>query len=157
MADYSIGVDPAAREAVEALARSLSEGLVAVVLFGSRARGEASEDSDWDLLVIAEDLPSRTLDRYLLLKQILLRNCRGSFSVLGKTPSQLEGAAQSLYLDIALDGKILHDPRGYAAHWLERLRDLIRRLGLRRERTPEGFDWLWETPPTGPWTLSLDA
>ena len=33
--------------------------LVAVVLFGSRARGEGSETSDWDLLVIAEGLPPR--------------------------------------------------------------------------------------------------
>lgn len=35
----------------------LGDNLVAVVLFGSRARGEAEAGSDWDRLVIAHDLP----------------------------------------------------------------------------------------------------
>ncbi len=30
--------------------------LVAMKLFGSRARGDAHEDSDWDVLVVVEDL-----------------------------------------------------------------------------------------------------
>src|SRR4051794_206433 len=46
-----------AEQAVSALQAALGDRLVAVVLFGSRARGDAHLDSDWDLLVLAEGLP----------------------------------------------------------------------------------------------------
>lgn len=42
---------------VSALREGLGDELVAVVLFGSRARGEAHQGSDWDVLVIANGLP----------------------------------------------------------------------------------------------------
>ncbi len=73
-------------QAVEALRRSLGRRPVAVVLFGSRARSDAREDSDWDLLVIARELPSRSLQQYRFLKQMLPSASRGSISLLAKTP-----------------------------------------------------------------------
>jgi predicted nucleotidyltransferase len=39
---------------LETLRNGLGDDLVAVVLFGSRARGEAGPESDWDLLLIGE-------------------------------------------------------------------------------------------------------
>lgn len=142
---------------VELLASALSDRLVAVVLFGSRARGEAGETSDWDVLVIAEGLPARVLDRNLYLKQLLPPAWRGGVSILAKTPEQLRGAVASVYLDIALDGAILYDPRGFAAERLGALRRQIAELGLRRERTPEGFDWRWAKAPSSGWALSWSA
>jgi len=136
---------------------SLSNRLLAVVLFGSRARGEATEDSDWDLLVIAEGLPAKLFERHLYLRRMLPSTCRGSLSILAKTPRQFEAGVSSLYLDIALDGRILYDPGGYASERLGRLRELMGKLGLRRERTPEGYDWRWETPPASSWSLSWEA
>jgi predicted nucleotidyltransferase len=56
---------------VSGLRGGLGDDLVAVVLFGSRARGEGHEGSDWDFLVIARDLPERTLERAFLLKRML--------------------------------------------------------------------------------------
>jgi len=46
--------DPA--DVLEALVKALVEALhpARIVLFGSRARGDARPDSDWDLLVIAD-------------------------------------------------------------------------------------------------------
>jgi predicted nucleotidyltransferase len=95
---------------VGALVNGLSGRLVAVELFGSRARGEGSETSDWDLLVIAENLPAKTFDRNLYLRQLVLLEWRGRVSMLAKTPEQFHGAVSSLYLDVALDGQILYDP-----------------------------------------------
>ena len=46
-----------ARAAAVALAQALGERLWGVVLFGSAARGEATADSDLDLLVVADALP----------------------------------------------------------------------------------------------------
>ncbi|MFQ3632367.1 nucleotidyltransferase domain-containing protein, partial [Roseiflexus sp.] len=42
--------------------------MAAVTLFGSRARGEAAPESDWDLLVIAKNLPERVMKHHALLK-----------------------------------------------------------------------------------------
>ncbi|MEW6664406.1 MAG: nucleotidyltransferase domain-containing protein [Thermodesulfobacteriota bacterium] len=47
-------------DVVNALRLGLEEDLVSVVLFGSRARSEAGPESDWDLLVLARQLPEYT-------------------------------------------------------------------------------------------------
>lgn len=48
------------------------EGVVAVILFGSRARGDYDEYSDYDLLVIFED------------DEVMWRNRRKLFENVGK-------------------------------------------------------------------------
>jgi predicted nucleotidyltransferase len=68
MVETGTHAEELARHVVEALVKGLSGRLVAVVLFGSRAHGEGSETSDWDLPVIAEVLPAKTIDRNLYLK-----------------------------------------------------------------------------------------
>ena len=73
---------------VTALQEGLGEHLVAVVLYGSRARGQAREASDWDLFIIATDLPTRPWERHLLLKRFLPVAYRGAVSLLAKTPQE---------------------------------------------------------------------
>ena len=46
---------------VTALQEGLGERLVAVVLYGSRARDQAREASDWDLFIIAYGFAEATL------------------------------------------------------------------------------------------------
>lgn len=43
---------------LQALTAAFGSRLKTIVLFGSRARGEAVPDSDHDIFVVAEDLPS---------------------------------------------------------------------------------------------------
>jgi len=111
-------VKRALKQAVSGLRAAVGERLVAVVLFGSRARGDAQENSDWDLLVIADGLPDGFFDRRLLLKNALPTECRGEVAILARTPSEFKAHMPSLYLDTALDGHILYDSRGYAAQKL---------------------------------------
>lgn len=143
-------------QAVAALSEAFGEHLFAVVLFGSRARGDAREDSDWDLLVIADGLPANRFDRQLLINGLLFAKSDGAVSVLARTPQEFESHLPSLYLDIALDGRILYDPMGYAAERLTTLRRLIDEAGLYRERTPAGDAWYWKEPPKGPWAMSWE-
>jgi hypothetical protein len=135
----------------------LEEQLVSIILFGSRARGDASSDSDWDLLVIARDLLERAFPRRLWLKRILCPDCRGAVSILAKTPQEFEFSIPSLYLDIALDGRILYDPQGYAEKKIQEILQIIERLGLYRERTEAGDVWRWREPCSGPWELKWGA
>lgn len=57
-----------------------------IILFGSHARGDAREDSDVDLLVVAEtDLPLR--DRFPAVRR-LLADFPAAFDVFWKTPDE---------------------------------------------------------------------
>ncbi len=143
-------------QVVAALRTALGDRLVAVVLFGSRARGEAREDSDWDVLVIAGVLPESHWERYRLIRQALLGVRGGTVSVVAKTLEEFESHVVPLYLDIALDGQACFDPTGYAEKKLSQLRWIIERKGLYRERTAAGDLWRWKTPPVRPWTVEWE-
>ena len=144
-------------QSIEALERGLGDRLVAVVLFGSRARGEAREDSDWDLLVLALDLPSRLFQRHRVLKQMLPAAERGRISLLAKTPQEFEAPLPALYLDIALDGIVLYDPELYIADKLVVLRQLIGQKGLRRERAGRDLVWRWQEFPGFGWSIEWEG
>jgi uncharacterized protein len=139
---------------VSALQQGLGEKLVAVVLFGSRARGDANEESDWDMLVIARDLPERQIERYRKIKEIIPPKWRGRISILAKTPDEFEAVLPSLYLEIALDGLILYDPHEYARAKLQKLRRLIQAKDLRREKRGKDLIWQWGTFPGFGWSLA---
>jgi predicted nucleotidyltransferase len=142
---------------VSALKQGLGNSLIAVVLFGSRARGAADEASDWDLLVIAHKLPDKTLERHLWLKSVLPVEWRGRVSVLAKTQQEFEARLPSLYLDIALDGIILCDADEYVTERLARLRRLIQKQGLRRESAERDLIWRWQKFPGFNWSLDWEA
>ncbi len=141
---------------VETLRQTLGEDLIALVLFGSRARGDATPVSDWDILVIARDLPARHWDRYRLLKAHLPPTWRGRVSLLAKTPAEFEAGLPPLYLDIALDGVILYDPTGYARTRLQALRRLLESKGLKRIRHNDDLVWEWLSFPGLGWSLNWE-
>lgn len=138
------------------LREGLGGGLVSVVLFGSRARGEARESSDWDVLVVARDLPERTLERSIRIRQMLSPDYRAEVSLLAKTPDEFTSGLPDLYLDIASDGRILYDTGGYVEQRLGFVKRLIRRKGLRREREDGDLMWRWENPPDAGWSLKWE-
>lgn len=142
---------------VECLRRTLGHQLVALVLFGSHARGDAGADSDWDILLIAEELPAGLLRRHSFLKRALPDEWRGRIALLAKTREEFERGFPSLYLDIGQDGLILHDPEGYAEQRLARIRQLASLARLRRERRGRSWAWRWEKVPLGDWRIDWDG
>jgi hypothetical protein len=81
---------------------------------------------------------------------------RGEASLLAKTPEEFTAGLPDLYLDIALDGMILHDTDEYMTERLEFLRALIRRQGLRCEKDGRDLIWRWEEPPGFDWSLEWE-
>jgi predicted nucleotidyltransferase len=141
---------------VTALRQGLGGNLVSVVLYGSRAREDATASSDWDLLVIARNLPSSFFHRHLQLKKCLPAGWRGWASLLAYTPTEFETRVTSLMLDIALDGVVLDDPGGYATAKLALLRRLIEIKGLYRKQQGKDFIWSWNLFPGPDWSVEWD-
>jgi len=139
----------------EALKDHLGDDLVAVVLFGSVARGEAGPQSDIDLLVIASNLPEGRLARHRCLEKAdaaldaRLRDLRRQgiltdFSPLLKTPEEA-ARLTPLYFDLVEDALILYEREGFFSAVLERLRASFQRLGARRIQ--RGRIRYWELKP----------
>jgi predicted nucleotidyltransferase len=139
----------------EVLKEQLGESLIAVVLFGSVARGEATSHSDIDLLVVASGLPESRLARQLCLEraddlleprlQALRRQgILTGFSPLLKTPQEA-ARVTPLYFDLLQDALILYDREGFFSAVLERLRASFQRLGARRVK--RGKIRYWELKP----------
>jgi predicted nucleotidyltransferase len=140
----------------EVLKEQLGESLIAVVLFGSVARGETSSHSDIDLLVIASGLPESRLARQLCLEraddlleprlQALRRQgILTGFSPLLKTPQEAARLTPLYFVDLLQDALILYDREGFFSAVLERLRASFQRLGTRRVK--RGKIRYWELKP----------
>ncbi len=129
--------------------------LVACAVFGSVGRGTPRYGSDIDLLLVARDLPRgrlRRVEEFLpvearldpLLEAAEPGSVPIALSPVFKTPEEVE-AGSPLFLDLVEDARILYDPEGFLAGYLERLRARLRRLGARRIRL--GSAWYWELKP----------
>jgi len=130
----------------------LGDKLIAIVLFGSRARGDHKEKSDFDILIIASDLPERYLARMGYIREPLI-NFDESISIIAKTPEEFDSFFPSLYLDIALDGKLLLDKDGFMKGRLEKIKEIIKASALKRVENEGEFIWKWNSPKKPGWEL----
>jgi len=128
---------------LDALRNGLGDDLVAVVLFGSQARGEADSQSDWDLLVIAENLPDSPWHRQKQILALLPQEWRHQVNVLAYTSAEWFARVTPLALDITLDGIMLYEStRALISTRLSALRKQLFNLGLERQAIGEG-EWIW--------------
>ncbi len=140
------------KPAIENLKVKLGENLIAVTLFGSRARGEGGGSSDWDLFLIAEGLPENRFDRQLALRALLPADSE-RVSMVAKTKREFEGTFPPLYLDLGIDGIVLYDPEGYMKGKLQKIRGILKDTGLSRTRHKHGLLWKWRKAPQGRWRI----
>lgn len=115
-----------------------------VILWGSRARGDHTPTSDYDIIVIA-DFKEKFLDRLTTLME--LAPLQPNIEVLGYTPEEFETMFQRgnvTALDAIHEGIPLHG-KEYFTKYAKRLKELFER-GL--ERTT--CTWKLPQPPTNP-------
>lgn len=141
---------------VETLREAFGERLVSVVLFGSHARGEARPESDVDIFLVVKGLPESPLDRIVEVRRPLAGRVRERVAFIAKTPEEVLAGVPSLYLDLALDGRVLYD-KGFFRERQAALRRLIEQAGLRRVVRGGEYSWEWETPPRRGWRLDWGA
>lgn len=130
----------------------IGDKLIVIVLFGSRARGDFKGESDFDILIIASNFPERYLARMGYIREPLI-NFDESISIIAKTPEEFDSFFPSLYLDIALDGKLLLDKDGFMEGRLEKIKQIIIASALKRVEKEGEFIWKWNSPKKPGWEL----
>lgn len=145
------------RTILAALQDALADDLVAAALFGSWARGDATETSDMDMLVIAEHLPDSLWERQMRLRGIVSAARSRIPSLIALTQQEFESHFPSYYLDLALDAYLLYDPSRYLAKRLDRAREVMDEAGLYRTGRRNQFFWNWRKPPRANWELTWEG
>ncbi len=140
---------------VESIKRRLSfirEPCVrAVLLFGSKARGESGDRSDVDLLVLHEGCGIR--DAVLRRRHLynVLREAVGGGADLTVVDMELKcflnpGEISPLLLNIYWDAVVLYDSTGSVECFLRRVRERITASGLKRVRSGRAYHWVLPEP-----------
>lgn len=141
---------------VEVLQSQLGERLVAVILYGSYARGQSGPDSDVDVLIVAEGLPSSSLERQSFLIPLLLKienPYRESLKQTGwfpyistvlKTPEEADCVSR-IYFDMVEEAKILFDREDFFRGVLQKVQARLKDLGARKVQV--GKMWYWDLKP----------
>jgi len=133
-----------------------SERLVSVVVFGSVARETQTFDSDLDLLIVVEKLPSGRMKRIREFESIeekiepLLESLHRKegihtyISAIIKSPEEAEKGSP-IFLDMVEDARILFDRNGFFEEVLDRLKKRLKELGSKR--IWKGNAWHWDLKP----------
>ena len=135
----------------------LSNHLVSIVLFGSHARGDVKETSDFDLFVIAEELPVKVFQRILFIRKPLKGQFAERICIIAKTPEEVLKNLPSLFLDLGLDGIILFDKDNFFKNLQIKIREIIQQAGLQRKKVNGEFYWEWQTPPLKGWEITWNG
>jgi uncharacterized protein len=142
------------KEAVDCYKEFLGERLVSIVLFGSRARGDANEGSDYDFFIVARGLPLKPFKRKLFIRTPLKGQFKEKLCIIAKTPEEVKSAFPSLFLDLSLDGLILYDKDGFFSELRKKVAKIASEAGLQRKKDREDYYWQWESPPKGGWEIT---
>jgi len=101
--------------------RDFGTAFKGLLLFGSRARGDAHDTSDTDLLLVVGDEVRIERSLYRQWDQLLPEHVSLHIAHL---PSRAEDAG-SLWLECALDARIISDPTGDIAALLAKVKEYV--------------------------------
>jgi predicted nucleotidyltransferase len=137
--------------ALSELVHTLGSRLVSVAVFGSLARGEWSDTSDVDLLVVADSLPERYTERLKSVKRVsdACSSIRASqwtrtgrdfhlLDLILLAKKELDGSNQVFLLDLTRDAIVLYDKEGFLSKKLAELGRKLEATGAARITTPTG-------------------
>lgn len=141
-------------EYVNMIKEILSQNLISVCLFGSIARGDFTQESDIDILIVAKNLPEDVGRRHSLLTEARLKillsdiaeNLRKlgysiTFSEVILTPDEIRRHPPIL-LDIVEDGIIFYDDNNFLLSVINDVRKRLKELGAKKIRLEHGWYWL---------------
>ena len=153
-------IQPVLDEFVRLLRAEYGRDLVSVVLYGSVARGKATNDSDVDLLVVCRKLPQDLWQRYDRLRPIeqrlepdlqAIQAKTGWYPYLSIQIRSTEEAERTsrTYFDMVEEAILLVDEGGFFTKVLDRIAARMKTLGSRRVWI--GDKWYWDLKPDLVW------
>jgi len=129
-------------KAVENLVNALGDKIVAISLFGSRARGENLEYSDYDFFIVVKNFEVE--DRRFLLYHYLYEVLKHDITIVDMDYEKLfreDLIITPLLLNIAWDSIILYDPTNKLRELFNRIKERVREK-LVRYKTKDGkYGW----------------
>ena len=108
-------------EIIDVAQGEFSDNFIGLLLFGSQARGDAHDTSDTDLLLVVSGAVKIDRSLYRLWDARLPENISIQIAHLPSVPRE----AGSLWLECAMDARILYDPSGRIANFLEQAKQYI--------------------------------
>lgn len=139
---------------IMSLKNEFQEMLISAILFGSISRGKWSSTSDIDIFLIFADQISNEVQLAQRLTEIKLgfyrtRRLKNDQGEQLHHPIQLVHSSRknldnfrTLFYDIAIDGMILFDRENTGAQFIKKIKQRIKRLGLKRIYDEENnFYW----------------
>jgi len=132
------------KQIVDRIKNRLGEGVLSIVLFGSMTRGDFTESSDIDVLVIARNLPDDWRDRdkiILELAEIGFKYGRPVHITLTDEYEMNASIEQGAPLVFGLHdaNKIVFGRDGFFEKLMKRFDDNMKRWGVRKIRNGEWF------------------
>jgi predicted nucleotidyltransferase len=124
----------------------------AILLFGSRARGEFNERSDIDLLVLHEncEIKDPVLRRrylYNLIRKAIGKEFEGITIIDMEFENFLKPVEiNALLLNIYWDAIIVYDKTSMLHSFLEHVKDKIEKSGLKRIKDGKAYRWVLPEP-----------
>jgi predicted nucleotidyltransferase len=141
---------------LEKLEEGLKGDLLAMVLYGSVARGSAGPESDIDLLILYRkgkidvdevySISDIQAGKSLEYQRLYKKGIYGEISPLFMTLEEIKRNPLIL-LDIMEEGIILFEQGKCFTELLKKMRDETRKLGSRKVNLPDG-SWYWELKPS---------
>jgi len=143
---------------LEACQKIYGEDLITLAVFGSVARGTPNPESDIDLLIVAQNLPSGRLKRMKQFNKVeeflaswiesLRKNgINTTLSPIIKTPEEVT-AGSLLFLDMTEDVLILYDKEKFFTNFLQEFSMKLKRLGAKKIIIGERWHWVLKSDYT---------
>ncbi|MBS7612222.1 nucleotidyltransferase domain-containing protein [Candidatus Bathyarchaeota archaeon] len=124
----------------------------AVIMFGSRARGETKEKSDVDLLILhencrIEDPVLRRRHLYNIIQEAV-GNVFESITVIDMALEHFLKPLEinSLLLNIYWDAIVIYDETGNLQEFLTQIKERIAKSGLKRVKDGKAYRWILPEP-----------
>lgn len=123
---------------VQGIQREWKSNLLGILLFGSAARGETTQSSDVDLLIVFKQSAPIRRELYQTWDQLLARLQLGKPNLYSpqfvSLPEDFRKAG-GLWLEVALDGIILWEQDVQISHFFGRIRTMIAEGTVKRKLT----------------------
>jgi len=147
--------------AVRCLKEVFGSRLLAVMLFGSRARGDHRPDSDYDLLMLLEDYEAGPVEDYFTAYRALRpfrdATLKDTTVAVASLPDLKKHLSSALLLNALFEGIIIYDPKGVLARMKEKLLARLEELGIRREKADWGYTWRVPRTVKVPFSITIDV